>query len=49
MIDFDKIELVELDLTTMCNARCPLCYRNMRSFSEKYRHPFYRSCDRIVH
>ena len=48
MIDFDKIELIELDLTTMCNARCPLCYRNTKSFSEKYKKPFYRSCDEIM-
>ncbi len=48
MIDLDTIELIELDLTTICNARCPLCYRNTRNFSGKYRKAFYRSYDEIA-
>lgn len=48
MIEFDTIELVELDLTTICNARCPLCYRNTKDFSEKYKKSSYRSYEEIM-
>ncbi|MBT4795485.1 MAG: radical SAM protein [Candidatus Marinimicrobia bacterium] len=27
---------VELELTTLCNARCPLCYRNYKEFEKRY-------------
>lgn len=30
------IEDVELELTTYCNAACPLCYRNYKSFNAHY-------------
>lgn len=30
MIDFHDIRLVHLELTTRCNARCPMCMRNYR-------------------
>lgn len=38
MLDFnyDDILDVELELTTYCNAECPLCYRNYKSFKEHY-------------
>lgn len=46
LLDFDKVEVVELDLTTMCNAACPLCFRNHKDFPEKFQKPFSRdACD----
>jgi len=27
---------LELELTTLCNARCPLCYRNYKEFDARY-------------
>ena len=47
-LDFDKVEIVELDLTTMCNASCPLCFRNHKDFPEKYSKPFARSTSDIL-
>lgn len=48
MINFDNIEIIEFDLTTICNARCPLCYRNTKDYNEKYKKPFYRSFKQIT-
>ena len=36
-LDLDSVEIVELDLTTMCNASCPLCFRQSIAFPEKFR------------
>lgn len=47
-LDFDKVEIVEIDLTTMCNASCPLCFRNHKDFPEKYSKPFARSTSDIL-
>lgn len=47
-LDLDNIETVEIDLTTMCNARCPLCYRNHQTYPEKYKIPFARSSTDIL-
>lgn len=47
-LDFDNIEVVEIDLTTMCNAACPLCFRNHKDFPEKYFKPFARSSSDIL-
>ena len=35
-LDLTKIEDIELELTTLCNAACPLCYRNYKVFKEHY-------------
>lgn len=43
----DLIEHIELDLTTMCNAKCPLCFRNYKSFPDKYKIAFFRTADEI--
>lgn len=34
--NYDDILDVELELTTYCNAECPLCYRNYKSFKDHY-------------
>lgn len=45
-LDLSQVEVVELDLTTMCNAACPLCFRNHKDFPEKFWKPFARdACD----
>ena len=44
----DLVEHVELDLTTMCNAKCPLCFRNYKSFPDKYKIAFFRTADEIL-
>lgn len=32
MISFDSIRIIQIELTTRCNARCPMCMRNYRGF-----------------
>ena len=34
MIDLGSIRELEIEFTTLCNARCPLCYRNYKSFAQ---------------
>lgn len=37
MLDiYEFVEDVEIELTTLCNAKCPLCYRNYNAFKEHY-------------
>ena len=48
LLDFDKVEVVELDLTTMCNAACPLCFRNRKDFPDKFQKPFARDALEIL-
>ena len=36
MLTLQKIEDVELELTTLCNAKCQLCYRNYTTFDQHY-------------
>jgi MoaA/NifB/PqqE/SkfB family radical SAM enzyme len=35
-LDLNRVEDIELELTTLCNASCPLCYRNYKVFKEHY-------------
>lgn len=44
----DDINIVELDLSTICNAKCPLCMRQSQLFPEIYKKPFFRQVDDIV-
>jgi len=37
-----KIRDIELELSTYCNADCPLCYRNYKTFDEHYPDKFHR-------
>ena len=36
IFNYDEIQDVELELTTFCNAECPLCYRNYKAFKQHY-------------
>lgn len=36
MLAMPKVVDVELELTTLCNAQCGLCYRNYKAFNEHY-------------
>lgn len=36
ILDYSKVEYAEFDLSTRCNAKCPLCYRNYKAFKEHY-------------
>lgn len=47
-LNYKNIEIIELDLTTMCNARCPLCFRSSQLFPEKFKTQFWRSPIQIV-
>lgn len=44
----DDIQIVELDLSTVCNAICPLCMRQSNIFKEQYSKPFFRDIDDII-
>ena len=39
MISIDQIRDVHIELTTLCNARCPLCMRNAHGFSHNFGYP----------
>ena len=36
MLSLPKVIDIELELTTLCNAQCQLCYRNYTTFAEHY-------------
>jgi MoaA/NifB/PqqE/SkfB family radical SAM enzyme len=38
MLSMPRVEDIELELTTLCNAQCQLCYRNYTTFKEHYPH-----------
>ena len=42
-----KVRDIELELSTYCNADCPLCYRNYNSFDEHYPDKFHRPLQSI--
>ena len=44
----NNIKIIEFDLTTMCNAMCPLCFRNNINFPLKYQTNFYRKSNEII-
>ena len=49
MIDYDDIKEIEIEFTTFCNAQCPLCYRNYKSFyASPYSKPYSRSIDDAI-
>ena len=48
---FKKTEILELEIemTTLCNAQCPLCYRNYKSFSiSKYNIKYIRPLNELI-
>ena len=32
----EDVKIIELELSTLCGANCPLCYRNYKSFDDHY-------------
>lgn len=44
----DNIIALEIELTTFCNAKCPLCYRNYKTFPNKYKKPYSRKLNDII-
>lgn len=42
MLDVEEIESAELELTTLCNAKCRLCFRQSKLFPEQFKQPFVR-------
>lgn len=47
MLDLEKVEYAEFELSTRCNARCPLCYRNYKAFDKHYPENIERDVDSI--
>ena len=45
---YEFIEDVEIELTTLCNAKCPLCYRNYKVFKEHYPKNVIRPLDEVI-
>jgi MoaA/NifB/PqqE/SkfB family radical SAM enzyme len=39
---------IELELTTLCNAQCPLCYRNYKAFKDHYPANLSRDFDEVI-
>jgi len=39
MTNFDKIKEIHIELTTLCNSRCPLCVRNANGFPHNFGYP----------
>lgn len=49
MIDFNNIYELEFECTTLCNAQCPLCFRNYKSFKDsKYSKTYIRPYDDVI-
>lgn len=47
-MEYKYYEDIELELTTMCNAKCPLCARNYKNFKNKYPVTKIRDIDSIT-
>lgn len=47
MVDLRKVETAELDLSTLCNAKCRLCFRQSRMFPEEFKKPVVRKLSEI--
>jgi len=39
MIKINQVEEIHLELTTLCNARCPLCVRNANGYPHNFGYP----------
>jgi len=44
----NKVTDIELELSTYCNADCPLCYRNYNTFDEHYSNNFNRDYKELI-
>jgi len=43
-----KVKDIELELSTLCQAECPLCYRNYKSYDKHYPEELVRPLDEII-
>lgn len=48
MLSMPKVIDIELELTTLCNAHCQLCYRNYKSFKNHYPETKIRPIDEVI-
>ena len=48
MLSLPKVIDLELELTTLCNAQCQLCYRNYKSFKEHYPENKVRPLEEVI-
>ena len=48
MLTMLHVEDIELELTTLCNAHCQLCYRNYTAFKEHYPETQIRPIDEVI-
>jgi MoaA/NifB/PqqE/SkfB family radical SAM enzyme len=48
MLKMPKVIDLELELTTLCNAHCGLCYRNYTTFKEHYPETKIRPLDEVI-
>lgn len=44
----EHVNVAEFDLTTTCNAKCPLCMRQTEAFSTRYSTPFNRDVSDLL-
>lgn len=49
MMNDKDVQELEIEMTTLCNAQCPLCYRNYKSFPAEYQKPYIRPFSDLVH
>ena len=45
---YGNVEDLEIELSTICNAKCPLCFRNYKAFSDKYPKTIVRDFDSLI-
>lgn len=43
-----KVFDIELELSTLCQAECPLCYRNYKSYEDHYPEDLVRPLDEVI-
>lgn len=48
MLIIPKVTDIELELTTLCNAHCQLCYRNYKSFKSHYIETKIRPIEKVI-
>jgi MoaA/NifB/PqqE/SkfB family radical SAM enzyme len=48
MLKMPRVVDLELELTTLCNAQCQLCYRNYKAFKDHYPETKIRPLDEVI-
>lgn len=47
-LEKESVYAIELEMSTICQANCPLCYRNYKSFPKEYMIPVIRQLPEII-